>query len=188
MIVSKIIILYYNSSIVPTGVPIVPFTPKTFVNKEEGINKEINKGENKINKKEEKKDKTKDKIIPTVFIPTPIFINQMNKNSTNIYNKFQSRKMRPFAERSGDWICKKCRNLNFAFRIECNRCKLPKKDMLDNHSIRENVNNNEKNGPFLNQYINSNYNSSFKNNIQNKNKFKYKNQIKNNFNDDAILN
>ena len=130
MIVSKIIILYYNSSIVPTGVPIVPFTPKTFVNKEEGINKEINKGENK-----------KDKIIPTVFIPTPIFINQMNKNSTNIYNKFQSRKMRPFAERSGDWICKKCRNLNFAFRNECNRCGLQKKDCL------ETVKHNEENDP-----------------------------------------
>ena len=28
--------------------------------------------------------------------------------------------------RKGDWQCPKCNNLNFAFRVLCNRCKLPK--------------------------------------------------------------
>lgn len=27
-------------------------------------------------------------------------------------------------ERTGDWVCLSCRNLNFAFRKQCNRCKL----------------------------------------------------------------
>jgi hypothetical protein len=36
------------------------------------------------------------------------------------------RKKKPLIEREGDWLCTKCRNLNFAFRQSCNRCKLPK--------------------------------------------------------------
>ena len=30
----------------------------------------------------------------------------------------------PLIERKGDWSCPKCRNLNFAFRTNCNRCHL----------------------------------------------------------------
>jgi hypothetical protein len=38
----------------------------------------------------------------------------------NIINK------RKFTERHGDWICSKCKNLNFSFRMKCNRCQLSK--------------------------------------------------------------
>lgn len=66
-------------------------------------------------------------------------INNPSKNETT-HNKFSSknshqynfshnnnehfkRKLnRPFTEREGDWICFKCKNLNFAFRTICNRC------------------------------------------------------------------
>ena len=66
-------------------------------------------------------------------------INNSSKNETT-HNKFSSknshqynfshnnnehfkRKLnRPFTEREGDWICFKCKNLNFAFRTICNRC------------------------------------------------------------------
>ena len=43
---------------------------------------------------------------------------KINKSSKNV--------KKPFDKRKGDWICPKCHNLNFAFRIVCNRCKLPK--------------------------------------------------------------
>ena len=33
-----------------------------------------------------------------------------------------------FSERVGDWICFKCKNLNFAFRNVCNRCQIPKEE------------------------------------------------------------
>ena len=115
----------------PAGVPIIPFTPKNLINKEKD-----KKNESKdVPRKEDGKIKNKDNIMNNVFIPNPIFINQMNKISKNNYNKFQIKKMRPFTERTGDWICKNCRNLNFAFRIECNRCKLPKKEVIDNSII-----------------------------------------------------
>ena len=66
------------------------------------------------------------KIPITMYIqafPTPFFINQQNRN---LYNKFQTKKMKTFTERSGDWVCNNCKNLNFAFRTECNRCHLAK--------------------------------------------------------------
>lgn len=33
---------------------------------------------------------------------------------------------KPLIERKGDWQCMKCKNLNFAFRLICNRCQSPK--------------------------------------------------------------
>ena len=39
---------------------------------------------------------------------------QNNRNSKNHNNN--------------DWICMKCKNVNFSFRKECNKCGLPKKD------------------------------------------------------------
>ena len=57
------------------------------------------------------------------MIGAPIFFSNIPKCC---YNKIYKRKPKPFAEREGDWICNSCKNLNFAFRVECNRCKLPK--------------------------------------------------------------
>ena len=36
------------------------------------------------------------------------------------------KKIKPFIERSGDWFCFNCKNLNFAFRVVCNRCHISK--------------------------------------------------------------
>lgn len=44
----------------------------------------------------------------------------------NELNNGGEKKKKPLVERKGDWQCPKCRNLNFAFRQSCNRCKLPK--------------------------------------------------------------
>jgi hypothetical protein len=38
----------------------------------------------------------------------------------------EDKKKKPFQERVGDWVCIKCKNLNFSFRVICNRCQLPK--------------------------------------------------------------
>lgn len=45
-------------------------------------------------------------------------------NQTDDKNKNQ----KPLIEREGDWICMRCKNLNFAFRIQCNRCHLTKNE------------------------------------------------------------
>ena len=50
------------------------------------------------------------------------FVNKYDKLPENNY-KFKHKNIK---ERKGDWFCKICNNLNFAFRTECNRCKAPK--------------------------------------------------------------
>ena len=71
----------------------------------------------------------------------------MIKTPKSFYGKYQKKKTRPFTERTGDWICKNCKNLNFAFRNECNRCKMSKKDCVEiiknkEENIIDNKNNN----------------------------------------------
>ncbi len=48
----------------------------------------------------------------------------------------ERKKKKPFVERMGDWVCIKCKNLNFSFRVVCNRCQLPKPEnekMFENY-------------------------------------------------------
>ena len=39
-------------------------------------------------------------------------------------------KKKQLQERIGDWICLKCRNLNFSFRVACNRCQSSKSENI----------------------------------------------------------
>lgn len=41
-------------------------------------------------------------------------------------NSIDKQIKKPFVEREGDWVCIKCKNLNFSFRLICNRCQMPK--------------------------------------------------------------
>jgi hypothetical protein len=62
-------------------------------------------------------------------------------NIPTYYNKPTKKKQKKFQEREGDWTCSKCKNLNFAFRQECNRCKLPKGQVIND--TKDNQNNKE---------------------------------------------
>ena len=106
--------------------------------------------------------KHQENIEPTMMIGTPIFFSNIPKYC---YNKIYKRKPKPFAEREGDWICNSCKNLNFAFRVECNRCKLPKgADANANNNNKEN--NQEQKSYQRNQRYNKhkkNYNGYYNN-------------------------
>ena len=119
-------------------------------------------------------------MLPTVFVPTSLIINPIIKPPKNIYNnKYQKKNQKPFMERSGDWICKKCKNLNFSFRQECNRCKFPKKGSSDENEEKKEENNNcnDKN----NENKNNSFNDKNKNNNGNKNFNYYNNGQQYNF-------
>ena len=84
--------------------------------------------------------------LSTQFMPFPIFIHKGMNPMTPIYGQSPSeakpfphfqlnnpnssiierKKHKQFTERPGDWVCAKCKNLNFAFRLTCNRCHLQK--------------------------------------------------------------
>ena len=38
----------------------------------------------------------------------------------------KKKKKQEFVEREGDWSCYRCKNINFAFRDKCNKCKMTK--------------------------------------------------------------
>jgi hypothetical protein len=60
----------------------------------------------------------------------------VSNDSSEENNSSDKKKKKEFAERVGDWVCIKCKNLNFSFRIVCNRCQLPKTDsekLFDNY-------------------------------------------------------
>ncbi len=139
-----------------TGTPIIAYNQKNLESNDK--KKDL---QNETNEEEKKK-------MQTVFVPTPIFFNTILKQPNGFYGKYPKKKSRPFTERTGDWICKNCKNLNFAFRNECNRCKMPKKDCVE---IIKNKEENE------NIYKDS------KNNISNKKNYKYKKHYRNQFND-----
>ena len=121
--------------------------------------KDKNKEAQKENNEEENKQ------FKPVFVRAPIFFNPMIKQQKSFYGKYQKKKARPFTERTGDWICKNCKNLNFTFRNECNRCKMPKKDCV------EIIKNKEENQ------------TEYKANNSNNKIFKYKKYYNNQFND-----
>lgn len=65
----------------------------------------------------------------------PKLINRVQKN--NLGGFIDEKKKRPLIERKGDWSCPKCKNLNFAFRANCNRCQLSKNeaDLIKNFTM-----------------------------------------------------
>ena len=56
---------------------------------------------------------------------------------------FEDSKKIKLTEREGDWSCLKCKNLNFAFRMKCNRCQISKSE--NNNLIEESTELNVKN-------------------------------------------
>ena len=109
-------------------------------------------------------------------MPNNIYQNQLN--NTNYLNQFmnlpidennniliynnkvkQKKRGRPFTEREGDWICSSRKNLNFAFRVICNRCHLSKNESQTFNNDKENENVIKEN--------NDNYNNEHENNVNN---------------------
>lgn len=129
-----------------------------------------------IQDKDNKNDSEKkiENIQPKFMLTTPIFFNNI---STCYYNKLYKKKYKPFVEREGDWICSNCKNLNFAFRMECNRCKCSKNEdkKTEKDEIKKEVNKEQKTHYQYNKRYNynnckykRNYNYYQKSNEENK--------------------
>ena len=43
-------------------------------------------------------------------------------------------------KREGDWLCPKCKNINFENRKKCNRCQLDKPEKLNNKEEDNHIN------------------------------------------------
>eukprot|EP00826_Nyctotherus_ovalis_P005711 TRINITY_DN1129_c0_g1_i6.p1 TRINITY_DN1129_c0_g1~~TRINITY_DN1129_c0_g1_i6.p1 ORF type:complete len:257 (-),score=38.16 TRINITY_DN1129_c0_g1_i6:164-934(-) len=52
------------------------------------------------------------------------------ENDENFPATQQSRPKKSLKERTGNWLCLSCQNVNFSFRQRCNRCKM-NKEMVD---------------------------------------------------------
>jgi len=93
----------------------------------------------------------------------------MSSSSSGLTNSVGKKK---FCERVGDWVCIICKNLNFKFRVACNRCKCPKENskMLFERCLQNIAESSKLNERLQNQYniayssypgyLNSNSNSN----------------------------
>lgn len=124
----------------------MPFNSKDLNKKNEKITESSTSDQNdekpKKDNKNESNSKPYEKIESTMMIGTPFFFSNMPKY---YYYKSYKRKSKPFTEREGDWVCHYCKNLNFSFRVECNRCKKPKRTdaKTDNNEDNSKENNQE---------------------------------------------
>jgi hypothetical protein len=135
------------------------------------------KSDSKENEEEKKHQEFDDCKLSTSFVPTSVIINTVLKNDKNMENfKYKKKKQKTFSERNGDWFCKKCNNLNFAFRKECNMCKypkgeeeVPKKEKEEKASFVKKNDNHKKNKNYFDG--NKDYD---RNNFHKKGKYRYK--------------
>ena len=84
-----------------------------------------------------------------VKYPAEYFIIPVNK--VNKFKKFMqfelitTKTKKKFVERKGDWKCSKCKNINFSFRSQCNKCKISKEESdkylikLDENNLNDSV-------------------------------------------------
>ena len=77
------------------------------------------------------------------YFPKNYFLNNNNNNNINNNNNFihnpkihhNNKGKKPFEIREGDWTCFHCNNLNFSFRLKCNRCGLSKELSLQKYNL-----------------------------------------------------
>lgn len=139
------------------------FIPKNLNNMEkEKLNedKESTNKENYKKKKEKKNNSLRNKFDDDV---EPIIMLTMNN---------EEKTKLPLEIRVGDWICLYCNNLNFSFRIKCNRCGLLRKSsahllkkqyMMNNKYQYMGYNNYYKESYSSNYNQNNNYDSDMNN-------------------------
>ena len=80
------------------------------------------------------KNKTKDDPVGK---PKHLSQKENDENDPSVATKTEKCPKKQLREHAGDWLCLSCRNINFAFRQQCNRCKLSKElsgSTLDAHS------------------------------------------------------
>ena len=169
-----------------------PKQEKISLNQKETVNNQEKKPEENNNQQNFNKAKnyyqqpstTQYQQYATSFIQFPNIMNVIQPASYGHENKFDGNKKykvlvpftvlknnikmkKPFEIREGDWTCSNCNNLNFSFRVKCNRCNITKEQSEQNK--QKDSNNKDKDKNFI-----PNKKPNFGNNI---NMMPYKNYI-----------
>ena len=124
---------------------------------------------------EEKKESNKQDInnnLKEKDIPYKNKFDEENSETLSnfVLNKNYEKAKMPFEIRIGDWICFFCNNLNFSFRMKCNKCGVLKKSntLLYGKKFNNNLNNNYN---FKDSFNNGNLGQYAANDINNNNNF-----------------
>ena len=76
----------------------------------------------------------KDNFNISNYINNEFYQKMKNNKNNNKCTANGTSKKTPFCQRPNDWLCGKCYNLNFGFRIYCNRCSAPKEVCIINNN------------------------------------------------------
>ena len=134
----------------------------------------VNNNKNKLEKKEEEKmEKNKEKKNNSLKNK---FDDDVEPTMMMSMSNMEEKTKLPLEIRVGDWICLYCNNLNFSFRIKCNRCGLLRKSTTHllnkkyyNNKYQYLGNNNNYNNDNYFGNFNMNYDLNYNNNFNNNN-------------------
>ena len=186
---------YENKDGVNNGVSDTIFN-KNEIKEDKDKNIEKNINDNKINylniplmapmyipkkirvKFEEKKESNKQDINNNLKEKNISYKNKFDEESSEplanlVLNKNYEKAKMPFEIRIGDWICFFCNNLNFSFRMKCNRCGVLKKSntFLYGKKFNNSLNYNYNNYNFKHNFNDGNLGKCATNVINNNNNF-----------------
>jgi len=114
-----------------------PMINQTFDNNFNKMQILNNLNSHQISNKNENENEVQMNVNSNSYFPKNYFLNN-NINNNYVHNPkvhHNNKSKKPFEIREGDWTCFHCNNLNFSFRLKCNRCGLSKELSMQKFNI-----------------------------------------------------
>ena len=118
----------YISSLPSNFVYQLDFNSEPFIPKFKNSQSQLSNDQSNISDKDNKKSKNHINLFKDDY-------NNNQKEEKNYNeNKKNKKKKKVFIKRKNDWYCYRCKNINFGFRVKCNKCQLKKEESEEKYN------------------------------------------------------